>query len=259
MIIKVKNENINTMMDYVKQEPSINLFIIGDVEQFGLDVDFQEVYLQYDDNLITACVLRYYGNVVVYSHTDTFDVLEILDLLNKFTYQRMSGKKQVIDILLPHLQNVNKVDECYFCELSGKNNLIKPIVEVKNAKEEDVERIYPLMVMAEFNSDTYIESNQRKIKEKAGRIYFVDDGNLVISSAATAIETSVSAMIGGVATHVDYRNKGLASQVVSKLCWDLLNENKLPCLFFFNPFAGKIYHRLGFVDIDMWSMVAFES
>lgn len=259
MIVKVTNENLNVMMDYVKKEPSINLFIIGDVEQFGLDVDFQEVYLQYDNKNITACVLRYYGHVIVYSDKSDFNVQEILSLINTFTYQGLSGKKQVIDILLPFLQNVKKIDECYFCELNSDKNLFKPNMEIKNAVEDDVERICPLMVMVGYHTDTYTVSNQRKINNGAGRIYFVDEDNLVISSAATAIETSVSAMIGGVATHVDYRKKGLASQVVSKLCLDLLSENKKPCLFFYNPEAGKIYHSLGFVDTDMWSMLVIES
>ena len=35
---------------------------------------------------------------------------------------------------------------------------------------------------------------------------------------------------------------------------DLLKEGKSLCLFYDNPKAGSIYHRLGFENIDRWTM-----
>ena len=67
----------------------------------------------------------------------------------------------------------------------------------------------------------------------------------------------MSAMIVGVATDKDYRNQGLASAVMSKLCEEVLNEGKELCLFYDNPSAGKIYKRIGFTDIGIWSMWSF--
>ncbi len=258
MFVKVNNENKDIMMHYIKKEPSINLFIIGDVEQFGLEVNFLDVYLQYNHDIITSCILRYYQNIIVYSDSNDFNEQEMVSLIQSFSYARISGKKSVIDKIVPYLDNVNKIDECYFCELNESNKLIDTHKNVKKANKEDVSRIYPLMIHVGFSAPSYIESNRRKIESEAGRIYYCEDdkGN-VIASAATAIETSVSAIIGGVGTHLNYRQQGFASQIVSKLCFDLLSEKKKPCLFFSNPDAGKIYHRLGFVDIDKWTMIIF--
>ncbi|WP_010051286.1 hypothetical protein [Carnobacterium maltaromaticum] len=33
------------------------------------------------------------------------------------------------------------------------------------------------------------------------------------------------------------------------------NQKKSACLFFTNPAAGSIYHRLGFVDLDRWVLM----
>lgn len=61
-------------------------------------------------------------------------------------------------------------------------------------------------------------------------------------------------MIVGVATHPAHRRKGLATQLLIRLCEDLLSEGKTPCLFYDNPEAGSIYRRLGFTDVGTWVM-----
>ncbi|WP_234780015.1 hypothetical protein [Clostridioides difficile] len=39
-----------------------------------------------------------------------------------------------------------------------------------------------------------------------------------------------------------------------KLCSELLRENKIPCLFYDNEEAGKIYKKLGFENIGKWGI-----
>ena len=41
---------------------------------------------------------------------------------------------------------------------------------------------------------------------------------------------------------------------MQKLFKDVMDEGKLLCLFYDNPEAGRIYKRLGFTDIGMWTM-----
>jgi hypothetical protein len=45
------------------------------------------------------------------------------------------------------------------------------------------------------------------------------------------------------------------SVCLSSLCRDLLGEGKTLCLFYDNPRAGSVYHRLGFETIDQWLML----
>ncbi|EQI88936.1 acetyltransferase family protein [Clostridioides difficile P2] len=61
-------------------------------------------------------------------------------------------------------------------------------------------------------------------------------------------------MIIGVGTHPKYRAKGLATKCLIKLCSELLRENKIPCLFYDNEEAGKIYKKLGFENIGKWGI-----
>jgi uncharacterized protein len=257
MLLKVNEVLKETLLNYVKQEPAINLFIIGDIEQYGLNQEFQEVYLQYNANhQITSCLLRYYTSVVFYSHTKAFQVDEIINILKTLKFDRLSGKKECLDLLVPHLEQILKIEDCFFCECPHGNQLVKPEVHIKQAGLSDLPKLYECLKHTDFHITNYIESNTRKLEQKSGRIYYVENNdNEVISTAGTSIETSVSAMIGGVTTLHTHRNQGLASQIVSQLASDLLSEGKTPCLFYFNQAAGSIYHRIGFQDIGLWTLV----
>ena len=72
--------------------------------------------------------------------------------------------------------------------------------------------------------------------------------------AKSTAENKTHAIIVGVGTHPQFRNKGYATKCISKICGELLNENKIPCLFYDNEEAGKIYKKLGFIKIGNWSI-----
>ena len=95
-----------------------------------------------------------------------------------------------------------------------------------------------------------------RIEEKSGRVYFIEDGSgKMLSVAQTTAENSKSAMVVGVATAKGYRDQGLMSACLSKLCWDVLGEGKTLCLFYDNPKAGSVYLGMGFEPVDNWVMI----
>ena len=72
--------------------------------------------------------------------------------------------------------------------------------------------------------------------------------------AKSTAENKNTAMIIGVGTHPEYRNQGLATKCLIKLCEELLKEGIKPCLFYDNEEAGKLYRKLGFKRIDEWTV-----
>ena len=108
----------------------------------------------------------------------------------------------------------------------------------------------------EFERPSTKKEIEDRIEEKSGRVYFIEDseGNM-LSVAQTTAETSQSAMVVGVATAKGYRNRGLMSACLSKLCRDVLSEGKTLCLFYDNPKAGSVYLGMGFEPVDNWVMI----
>ena len=77
----------------------------------------------------------------------------------------------------------------------------------------------------------------------------------IVSSALLNVETSEAGLIGGVYTHPSARGRGYAAACIAALALDLQRDSKLPCLFYENPVAGRVYSRLGFETAGHWAVL----
>ncbi len=263
-MIRLLNENDRAeVLDFLSAEPSINLFIIGDIEAFGFQEDFQTLWGQYtEDGALEGVLLRYHESFITYFTDPKFDITEFANIL--FSHKghiMLSGKESILKRFTSVLP-AHQFRSTYFCELISPDDLkhTEDISNIKIATEEDAERVYRLILqIEEFEAMTSVERIRHKIKTGTGRIYYIEnEEGLMVSVAQTTAENSKSAMIVGVATLPDYRCKGFMSGCMSKLCKDVMAEGKSLCLFYDNPKAGRIYHRLGFQNIDNWAMVTLE-
>ena len=80
-------------------------------------------------------------------------------------------------------------------------------------------------------------------------------GSRIVSCALINVEGAEAGLIGGVYTLPEARGRGYAAACVSALCRDLQTDGKTPCLFYENPIAGRVYQRLGFVEVGQWSVL----
>jgi len=261
MIRKLKEEDRQRTLEFLSDEPAVNLFAIGDIENFGFSEDFLELWGSFnkDTKILEGVLLKFHENYVPYYKDSKFDISEFKKIIEADKNDKIiSGKEDIVDnfrgILRKPIEKSN-----HFCELRKDNKLKKIKDEVKLAAEKDAVRIYDLLEGIEEFQETdtnSVERIKKVINDKLGRIYYLENekGELVSVSQTTA-ENSKSAMIVGVATHEGYRKKGLMSQCLSKLCYDLLSEGKTLCLFYSNPKAGSVYHKIGFKTIGKWKML----
>ena len=259
MITKVNKNLEKAFWEYVSHEERINLFIIGDVESYGLNTDFQEVWLQINDEKIVLVMLRYYKSLVIYSYKNDFDIAEVISHINILDIKEISGKKSVIDRLRLKYSDYLECKETYFCSLKRLNNIdISTLKENKIHKAEidDLEALNEFSSNIQMHTQDYIESKTKQIRDKITRIYFIkDDNDKIISSVSTGIETSFLAMICGVGTDYEHRNKGFATYMAYILSKELVNEGKIPCLFYADEYSGRIYKKIGYEVDDKWSIL----
>lgn len=259
MIRKLIQADDARVMPYLRRESSLNLFIIGDLENYGYDSEFQTLWGEFDaQGQPKAVLLRYFDSLVFYADSADFDLAGFLAIVRGLPAVRvMSGKKELMDLFAPHLQ-LKKARNTYFAELTS---LTCPTgtggERVRRAGLDDLERLVELQqTIREFaDIPTNMESLRKTVESGSGRFYFVADGPNIVASASTTAENSLSAMVVGVCTHPDYRRQGLATLCTTRLCQDILAEGKRLCLFYNNPEAGKIYKRMGFLDIGLWTML----
>lgn len=261
MIRKLREEDRQITLDFLSEEAAINLFIIGDIENFGFYEDFQELWGSFDDvsGNLEGVLLRYNESYIPYYKDSNFDISGFKRILESDkTNKILSGKESIVDNFRGILREPNE-EGMYFCELTGKSKLKEFGAEIKLATVDDAERVFDLLVgIEEFRTtDTNsVERIKRVISTKAGRIYYVEnDDGIMMTIAQTTAENSKSAMVVGVATRKEYRKRGLMSKCLSKLCDELLSEGKTLCLFYDNPEAGSVYHKMGFESIERWKML----
>lgn len=77
----------------------------------------------------------------------------------------------------------------------------------------------------------------------------------IVSCALLNVEGRDAGLIGGVFTLPEARGKGYAAACTAAISQDLQRDGKLPCLFYENPVAGRVYRRLGFEDAGLWALL----
>lgn len=261
-MIRILTENDRAVvLSFLSGEPSINLFIIGDIEAFGFQEEFQTLWGQFtEDGVLEGILLRFYESYIPYFTDPKFDISEFNNIIVSSTGRTMlSGKESVVrkfDKVLP----AHNIKSTYFCELRNPDPLdhCDYPIPIKKAVEEDAERVHELInQIEEFQLADTVDKIKQKISTGTGRIYYIENENgEMVSIAQTAAENSKSAMVVGVATLPEYRCRGYMRMCLTKLCKDVMSEGRTLCLFYDNPKAGRIYHQLGFENIDNWAMVS---
>ncbi len=261
MVRRLEEKDRQRVLDFLREEASINLFIIGDIEAFGFEEEFQTLWGQFtQDNQIEGVLLKFHESYIPYFKKEDIDITDFVKIILRTEGTKIvSGKESILDRfdkILPE----HKTQSTFFCELTHQDKLLhdESMTQVKKADKKDAKRIYELIeTIEEFNRVTNsIERIEHTLQTKTGRVFYMEDVNgEMVAIAQTTAENSQSAMVVGVATRKDYRGKGFMHKCLIKLCMEVMSEGKTLCLFYDNPAAGRIYHKVGFETIEKWMMM----
>lgn len=256
MFRKLKEADRKELQTLVSKEPELNLFIIGDLESYGFEESFLDYWGQFEKGVMTGVVMRYHDGFTVYS-LDQIDVVGVMDITRQYDYKTIAGGKRILD-QFNSVATIGRRRDTYFAKLDRDKNLVKNDLcqQVERTTVEDLDDLQVLLEdhIVEFDNMEPLDRKKGHYEEGVRRGYHIKEEGKIIASAETTAENSQSAMIVAVATHPDHRGKGYATAVMSKLCDDLIVEGKSLCLFYDNPDAGLVYKRIGFEDIDIWSV-----
>lgn len=262
-MIKLTNSHYDDAMAYALLEPEFNLFLIGDMENYGLESENVSLYTAdtWTGGMLPYLILDYRGNFLFYSHTANYNQVEVADFLSRFQMRNLSGKRELIEPFIPLLKGLELVPT-YLSRLNRPAVSADPDFKARRLTAGDVDSILGLLNQIEefftMRSKTEQENREDILNSitNEGRLYGVyEDGNLA-AVAGTSAENSMSAMVVSVATLPEYRGRGYATRLVTRLCQDCLDEGmKFLCLFYDNPQAGAIYRKIGFQELGQYAMV----
>ncbi|MEH7095585.1 GNAT family N-acetyltransferase [Neobacillus vireti] len=247
----------------LRTKPAENLFIIGDIEVYGYDQNFQKLWGEFNerDELI-AVLLKFEENYIPFAK-ESFNASGFAEIMsNDPSFKMMSGLKKITEQIESYLnQPYKKKRQLYYakCTKLNNNQNSEDLSTVQQAHPNDAEALVELLnSVPEFSGSTMtLERKHRELEDGSSRSFFIMEDGKMVSTASTAAENSMSAMVVGVATLENYKKKGFATKCMLRLCSELINEGKELCLFYDNPEAGAIYKRIGFEDIGFWMMYTY--
>lgn len=71
MLKKLTQNDHEQVLSFLKEEAAMNLFIIGDIEAFGYDTAFQELWGTFKENgTLKSILLRFHDAFIPYSKED---------------------------------------------------------------------------------------------------------------------------------------------------------------------------------------------
>lgn len=251
MIKKCTDKESKKLLSYLYQNKEGNLFIIGDIYNFGFNTDFQHIFIDEIDNDINSVYLVYRDSLVISSYSENVDNAFIKKLIKQYDIKIVNGLKNIIDKVVIKYK---KREDCFFAKMENINKMVDTDL-VSYANYEQLPLIANTRKQVFESNRDELDSLQTNFIKKSGRTAAIFLDSLAVSMASSTAECDGLAMIVGVGTLPEYRNKGYASMCITKLSNDLLIEQKIPCLFYNNPSAGRIYKNLGYQDIGFWSML----
>lgn len=258
MIRKANTQDLASVLPILQEDSSRALFILGDIEAYGLETEFQELWVDADEQGIHAVILRYYENLVWYLVDQLIDVEGFKERIDDQRIVNTGCTRSHFEQLPPSIKDSIKARYTYLCEC---RQLKEGHYTAVLATPEDAPLIIAgLEQIEEFASTQVLTIDERitrladdLLKQKNYAMIIKNDQQ-VISHAMSAAHTQYGAMIIGVFTLKDYRHQGLARQIMGGISRYLLDKNMTPVLFYDNPDAGKLYHDLGYETIDQWVM-----
>ena len=262
---KCMNHERDRILDYIQKEPEMNLFIYGDIENLGVASENVTIYVEEKENETEwdSLLLRYFDFYILYSPKKDYDTEAIYQVLKEKTVHCLSGKTELISRMASYFPD-KTLESTYMCRC----NQIRPCSQtlskavIRKLTKSDLPQIMELYLLIDEFAATYRDREKQALQEAELKMdhgslaYGVFENDKLVSIAETSGDNSISAMVVGVATHPNYRQKGYAMAVVSKLCQASFEEGRqFLCLFYDNPTAGKIYHKIGFEPLGEYAML----
>ena len=222
MIKRLDSKYEKKVIDYLNIEKEINTFNLQELKNYGFDNVFYKVYSDIDeDGNIKGILFKCFEYLTFYSYGE-FDVDKFCEfIISDIEFNEISGKTECVEAIARKL-GLLKYRKVHLCRLDYIDDIeknINPNLKLKKINIFNIKKVVKLYEeIGEFQNTT-IESLRSNLK--SGRGYCIEERKKVISMAKSTAENDNTAMIIGVGTHPEYRNQGLASKCLIRLCKEL--------------------------------------
>ncbi|WP_051912689.1 GNAT family N-acetyltransferase [Carnobacterium funditum] len=258
MIYKCTENQRGLILDFLAEDPITNLFVVADIEKYGFDSLDQDIWAYTNELEGIEGVLLRYKDIAIPVHGEEFSGFDtFLPLLQSLDEIKViSGGKIVVDQYIDYFPELEVTETVIsVCrELLGQPQSMTLVEELEKA-DIPAYVIWQNQCFEEPSESEMVLSEMLASKDVIIKI-IKNEHNQIISSGRVSAESSQAAMLTRIGTVKTEEGKGYATIITAYLTQHCLENDKKACLFYHNPTAGSIYHRLGYHDTTKnWSML----
>lgn len=254
MIVKCEDIHLEQLKEFLKKEAIYNTFILADIDCYGFDKPFQQIYMGVDSEEKCQFVyLKFHNNLILSGETKSLNV-EWVDSILKQGITVVMGKDNLIQKIDERHSKNYRYTTKHMYVLGDKEKLMTTDGSIKKAIISDVDAIHRFLMSIEVFKNMYSSKEMiiNRIKHKEGIHVYIEKDGEIIAHGNSAATSEFATMIGGVATAPTFRNKQLATKVVSFLSKEIIAGNRQPCLFSERKESESFMKNIGFVELGKW-------
>ena len=256
MYVKAKEQDVEKLLAYFEHDLKNCLYSYIDLKKFGIENPNLTVYFDESEG-ICCTALKYYEGLQLFDANGKMDAGKTAKLIKDLNSHIVSSTIDVIEKIYPLLKDTYEMEQGYVTEMLSMPEC-EISEEVRPAELSEYDEIAKLICSDEGVGGHYEPEELKnqlltRLGEGMGRNYILKRDGEIIHHAATYAELDNLAVISGVITREDWRGKGVGTLAVRKLCHDLLQEGKKPCLFYYTKQAEGFYKKIGFEEGTGWA------
>lgn len=246
--------NINSFLQQFTKGDPFGCRIYSLFNCYNCELPFVDFWVQINNGMCTAAISRL-GTQFVAQITQKADIEELS------SFFRISGSTSVLcdykyklDVFAENIESgaiLKFFGNPY--DINSDNEIIEPTIE-EAFKLLNIcsDKGFETPDFESFNLDV-----SHKLRHNTIRMIGVNEKDKLAAVGMTVAETGTDAVLGAIASHPQYRNKGLGSLMVQMLTNSLLKENKNIYLHRAMDKNISFYSRLGYKVYGKWCEYIF--
>ncbi len=241
------------MIKYVERIEELQLFSKEDIHvtrimslaaAYGFEYNFLRFYVQRQGNNTTAVICNYSGDIIISADTEMADLPELSEFVTMLGFNNI-----VCDAALnfDYSFKTGKI-----MELCTKN-APSPVLSYKGGQitnDVSLKGLYEFLGLKGDFPTWYTDVNYR-LRHSSAKVYAVAQGGKIISTALLSAIYKSRAVLSAVQTAPKYRNRGIATYLLSNIASEFMGN------IYLMRESGKnkeFYENLGFRETGEWKV-----
>lgn len=265
MVKKCTEQDKEIILTYIGHDYVSCLYLYLNLQKYGMNSNVVDVYIQQDEERITAILLRYYSCLHVYSRDNLFDTAELGAFVASDDISMIYCTAETAEMIYASLPEEKKTHSSLTKGWVAQIRKVdrEPVGLSVPAKPTDFEQIARLIYEDEdigknYNLKELAQQLEQRNQEGYARNYVIRYHDLVVAHACTNAESENIAVVAELLVRKQFRRRGYASEIWREICSTLLFEGKEVYSFYYSEESRALHKKIGFTEPCQWAKIVFD-